>query len=148
VSGMTDIMAPEARSRVMSRIRSKNTKPEILVRSALFRMGARFRIHRKDLPGKPDIVLPRRRLVIFVHGCFWHRHEACSLASVPHSNLDYWNSKFAATLERDRRAFSELKDMGWTVAVIWECEAKDPNRLQFILGNILQSEANQEQADI
>jgi len=108
----------------MSRIHSKNTKPEKIVRSMLFSMGFRFRINRKDLPGKPDVVLPKYKTVIFVHGCFWHRHN-CKDTTMPKSNTDFWEKKFSANVERDQRVKSELAALGWKVITVWECELKD-----------------------
>lgn len=120
----------------MSRIRSENTKPELIVRSVLHRMGYRFRlngkvskkINRKGvLPGKPDIVLSKFKTVIFVHGCFWHRHKGCSRCTTPSTNLEYWKKKFLRNVERDRNVQQELKTTGWRVIVIWECETKKHN---------------------
>ncbi len=105
----------------MSRIRGKDTKPELLVRSMLHRMGYRFRLHVKDLPGKPDIVLPKYRTVIFVHGCFWHRHARCRLAYESKSRIQFWQDKFAATVARDRRTRAQLHWLGWHAIVVWEC---------------------------
>ena len=126
---MTDHLTPSHRSWNMSRIHSKNTKPEKIVRSMLFSMGFRFRINRKDLPGKPDIVLPRYKTVIFVHGCFWHRHN-CKDATMPKSNTDFWEKKFSANVERDKRVKVELKDLGWRVITVWSCELKDMETLK------------------
>ena len=106
----------------MSRIRSKDTKPELIVRSFLHRMGYRFRLHRKDLPGIPDIVLPRYKSVILVHGCFWHRHPGCKYAYSPKSNVAKWNKKFEDNIQRDIQVKEELKVLGWTIITIWECE--------------------------
>ena len=106
----------------MSNIRSKNTKPELLVRKALWKMGYRYRIHYKELPGKPDIVLTKFKTVIFVHGCFWHRHENCIDASRPKTNSEYWENKITKNIERDEKHQSQLKKMGWKVIVIWECD--------------------------
>ena len=106
----------------MSRIRSKNTKPELIVRSVLHRMGYRFRLHRKDLPGKPDIVLPKYKTVIFVHGCFWHGHSGCKRGNIPKTNKNYWIPKINKNKDRDRKHRSQLKKQGWKVAVIWECQ--------------------------
>lgn len=130
---MTDHLSPSHRSWNMSRIHSKNTKPEKIVRSMLFSMGFRFRINRKDLPGKPDIVLPRYKTVIFVHGCFWHRHEGCNRATMPKSNTDFWEKKFCANVERDQRVKYELAALGWKVITVWECELKDLEILKFKL---------------
>ena len=113
----------------MARIRSSNTKPEIAVRRLLHARGLRFRLHRRDLPGKPDIVLPRHRLAIFVHGCFWHQHPGCRLASRPKTRTDYWMPKLFANVERDARAVSGLTDMGWRVETIWECDVRQPDKL-------------------
>ena len=120
---MTDRLTPEHRSWNMSRIRNRDTAPEKIVRSLLHRMGYRFRLHRRDLPGSPDIVLPKYRTVIFVHGCFWHRHKGCKFAYMPKSRPEFWQNKFDTNVERDRRVKRELKKLGWRVIVIWECEA-------------------------
>ena len=121
---MTDHLSKEDRSWNMSRIRSKNTKPEKKVRSALHKMGFRFRIGVKELPGKPDIVLPKHRTIIFVHGCFWHRHKGCKRCTTPSSNPEYWLRKFQKNTERDVSVSKELQDIGWRVIIIWECEVK------------------------
>src|SRR6266481_1980061 len=106
----------------MGRIRAKNTKPEMAVRSILHRLGYRFRLHQIRLPGKPDIVLPRHKTVVFVHGCFWHRHRGCKFAYSPKSRIEFWNKKFAGNVSRDDRVQRELKHAGWSVLTIWECE--------------------------
>lgn len=106
----------------MSRIRSRDTTPEMKVRSYLHRNGFRFRLHRKDLPGSPDIVMPKFKTVIFVHGCFWHRHPRCKFAYNPKTRIEFWEKKFIANIERDKRSASELKKYGWDVITIWECE--------------------------
>jgi len=108
----------------MSRIQGKNTRPEILLRSMLHRAGFRFRIHDKKLPGRPDIVLPRYRSVIFVNGCFWHRHPSCKEATVPSTRTDFWLEKFIQTVKRDSKKTAELETAGWQVLVVWECELK------------------------
>ena len=126
---MTDRITPERRSWNMSRIRGKDTRPELAVRSALHRMGYRFRLHRKDLPGKPDIVLPRYKTAVFVHGCFWHRHPRCRLAYVPKTRTDFWTEKFSENVRRDRKNKSALKKLDWRVIVIWECETKNKDHL-------------------
>lgn len=124
---MADTLTKEKRSWVMGRIRARNTKPEIMVRSLLHRMGYRFRINRRDLPGKPDIVLPKFRTVIFVHGCFWHRHPGCREATMPKSRTDYWRSKFEQNVERDKRTVRKLRKDGWSVLTVWACQVKkDP----------------------
>lgn len=125
----------------MSRIRSKDTQPEKLVRSALRRLGYRFRTYPPKLPGKPDIVIARRRLLIFVHGCFWHRHRACEFAYTPKSRVSFWQKKFRENVERDRKKANELKKLGWRVSVIWECETKDFARLERKIRSILRSSA-------
>jgi len=106
----------------MSRIRGRDTGPELLLRSLLHRAGFRFRRHDSSLPGRPDIVLKKHRAAIFVHGCFWHRHEGCRNATTPSTRTDFWEDKFAGTVERDRRAAEALAALGWTVVTIWECE--------------------------
>lgn len=116
----------------MARFRSKDTKPELIVRRALHAAGRRFRLHRKDLPGKPDIVIPKDRTALFVHGCFWHGHEGCSIARVPKTQSAFWREKFVRNRERDERVRQALEEQGWRVLVIWECEAKS-KRLSEIL---------------
>ena len=117
-----DSLSKEHRSWNMSRIRSTNTKPEMLVRSFLHRNGFRFRLHVKDLPGHPDIVLPKYKTVIEVRGCFWHRHRGCKYATTPSSNTEFWQTKFNQNIKRDRKHAKELNALGWNVIVIWECE--------------------------
>ena len=112
------------RSALMARVRGQNTKPEIIVRRVAHSLGYRFRLQRRDLPGTPDLVFPKFRKVIFVHGCFWHRHSNCSKASTPKTRADFWQTKFAANRERDSRKELELSSLGWQVLVIWECEAE------------------------
>ena len=119
-----DKITPERRSWNMSRIKSKDTAPEKRVRSALHRAGFRFRLHVKNLPGKPDIVLPKYKTVIFVHGCFWHQHKGCSNATMPSTNQEFWKEKFKRNVERDKHEQAELKKMGWKVSVVWECKIK------------------------
>lgn len=121
---MTDFVDPATRSRMMAAVKQKNTKPELLVRSMLHRAGLRFSLHRRDLPGKPDIVLRKYRSVVFVHGCYWHRHEDCPRASTPKSNTEFWKTKFNANVERDAQNQEELRRLGWRVFVVWECELK------------------------
>lgn len=117
------------RSEMMASVRSKNTRPEMLVRSVLHQSGYRFRLHRPDLPGKPDIVLPSRKKVIFVHGCFWHQHEGCPFSHVPKSNTAYWAPKLERNRVRDRKHIMELRASGWKCLVLWECELNKPDRL-------------------
>jgi DNA mismatch endonuclease, patch repair protein len=127
---MSDIVSSEKRSWIMSRIRSRDTRPEIMVRSILHRLGYRFSLRRRDLPGRPDIVLPLRRTVIFVHGCFWHRHRGCIEASNPKSRVPYWTAKFASNIARDRRNRRALMKSGWRVFVVWECQVcKSPDQV-------------------
>ena len=122
-----DSLTREKRSWNMSRIRSKDTRPEKMVRSLLHRAGYRFRLHRKDLPGTPDIVLLKYHTVLFVHGCFWHRHPGCPYAYTPKSRLDFWQQKFDENVARDQRNQDQLKEAGWNVIIIWECELKNPD---------------------
>ena len=119
---MVDTLSPAERSERMSRIRSRDTKPEMLLRKALHALGFRFRLGDKKLTGKPDIVLPRHRTIIFVHGCFWHRHAGCKVANTPKTNVDFWEDKFARNVSRDKRVIAEAEALGWTVLVAWECE--------------------------
>jgi DNA mismatch endonuclease (patch repair protein) len=125
-----DRLTKQHRSWNMSRIRGKDTRPEMRVRSLLHRMGFRFRLHRKDLPGKPDIVLPAYGTVIFVHGCFWHRHPGCRFAYTPKSRVDFWLTKFQRNVERHVEVTVELEELGWRVVVIWECETASEEQLQ------------------
>ena len=118
---MVDTLTPAQRSERMARIRSGNTKPEVALRKELHRLGFRFRLHGRKLPGKPDIVLPKYKTVIFVHGCFWHRHEGCNVATTPKSNTDFWVDKFNRNASRDKRIAEELEQAGWRVLVAWEC---------------------------
>lgn len=126
---MPDVFQPEERSRIMAKVRGENTSPERLVRSLVHRMGYRFRLHCKDLPGKPDIVLPRHKKVIFVHGCFWHQHEGCPHAARPTSNIEYWNRKLDRNIIRDRENLHKLEYLGWNVLIVWECETRDREKL-------------------
>ena len=132
-----DRISKEHRSWNMSRIQSGNTKPEKTVRSILHGLGYRFRLHRKDLPGKPDIVLRKYNSVIFVHGCFWHRHKECKNASVPKTKKNFWEEKFKANIERDIKVKNELKSNGWRVLVVWECELTDVESVEKELGKFL-----------
>jgi DNA mismatch endonuclease (patch repair protein) len=113
----------------MRRVKQKDTRPELRVRRVAHAMGFRFRLHRKDLPGRPDLVLPKLRVCLFVHGCFWHRHVGCRFATTPESNEKFWLSKFDRNVERDERNASDLKALGWRVVVVWECETRDAERL-------------------
>lgn len=118
------------RSRIMSAVRQKDTGPETIVRQLLHELGLRFRLQRKDLPGTPDIVLPKHKTVIFVHGCFWHRHDGCSKATTPKTRVEFWLEKFERNMDRDRRNERALLEQGWQVLVVWECETKDRDRLR------------------
>ena len=122
----------------MAAIRSKDTAPELLVRRSAHRLGYRFRLHRRDLPGKPDLVFPRLRKAIFVHGCFWHQHADCREGRVPGTNRSYWGPKLARTVERDRLAVEALRSSGWDVLTIWECEMGDPSALSARLAQFLE----------
>ena len=126
----------EVRSRNMSAIKSKNTKPEIIVRKLLHSMGYRFRLHKKDLPGSPDIVLPKYKTVIFVHGCFWHRHNNCKFATTPKTRTEFWENKFKENIERDIKNQNKLKNLGWKSRIIWECEIKDKDAINQKLKDI------------
>ena len=132
-----DSLSRKKRSWNMSRIRSRDTKPELIVRKLLHKMGYRFRLHLKDLAGSPDIVLPKYKTVIFVHGCFWHRHEGCRYTYKPKSRIDFWDNKFRQNVERDRKAIQLLEKLGWQVLVIWECETKDLDKLAGKLNSFL-----------
>jgi len=129
---MADTISKQRRSELMSRIRSKNSKVELLVRSLVHRMGYRFRLHRKDLPGKPDLVFAGRRKVVFVHGCFWHWHPDpnCKQARMPKSRQEFWRPKLEGNRRRDRENRQKLIELGWEVLEIWECEARDPEKIQ------------------
>lgn len=122
---MTDIVSISQRSHIMSLVRAKNTRPEMTVRRLLHSMGYRYRLHGKKLPGKPDLVFAGRRKVIFIHGCFWHRHENCTFAGLPKSNRDFWREKFDRNIARDRANCIRLREEGWKVLVIWQCELQD-----------------------
>ena len=126
---MVDNLSPEDRSRCMSRIRSSGMKPELAVRSMVHRLGYRFRLHRRDLPGAPDLVLPRHQAVIFVNGCFWHWHPDphCPIACLPKSNIEYWEPKLARTRMRDKEHTTSLESDGWRVLTVWECQLRSPD---------------------
>lgn len=128
---------PEARRRVMATIRGQDTGPEIAVRRMLHAMGYRYRLHRRDLPGRPDVAFPGRHKAVFVHGCFWHQHPGCKLARQPKSRLNYWLPKLRRNQERDRERLEALATMGWKVLIIWECEARDPKTMAVALRRFL-----------
>jgi len=134
---MSDVFAPAQRSAVMRRVKGKDTTPEMIVRRALTRLGARYRLHRKDLPGSPDIVLPGRRLALLVHGCFWHGHDCARGARVPKANRDYWTAKVGRNRARDEKTRAALEAAGWRVETIWECELKDAGALEGRLAALL-----------
>ena len=121
----------------MRRIRGKNTHPELRVRQAVHALGFRFRLHRTDLPGTPDLVLPRLRKIIFVHGCFWHQHGGCRLARIPKKRLDYWLPKFERNKRRDSQVSDLLRSLGWEVLVVWECQTQDASKLAALLDGLL-----------
>jgi len=125
-----DTISKKQRSRNMSHIRSKNTMPELLVRSILHRMGFRFRLHDRSLPGCPDIVLKRWKTVVFVNGCFWHRHEGCQYAYVPKTRRSFWSKKFAGNVRRDAEHAAALRFLGWRIKVVWECELRHPRTVK------------------
>ena len=120
--GMIDRVTTEKRSEIMRAVRGKDTGPEMVVRSAAHRLGLRFRLHASQLPGRPDMVLRKWKTVIFINGCYWHRHRGCRKTTTPKSNAEFWNAKFLRNQQRDRRNYRELKDLGWRVIVLWECE--------------------------
>jgi DNA mismatch endonuclease (patch repair protein) len=130
---MTDVHTPEQRSRNMAAIRGKDTKPEIVVRTALHALGYRFRLHRRDLPGSPDIVLPKYRTVIFVHGCFWHSHNCRYGKVTPATRSEFWSDKRTGTVERDQRKTQALEMEGWRVLTIWECETRELDAFRRLL---------------
>lgn len=133
---MADVVSHAVRARMMSGIKGKDTSPEMLVRSMLHAKGYRFRLHRKDLPGTPDIAMPARKVAIFVHGCFWHAHAGCKFAKLPSTRQDFWKKKLLSNVERDQRATVKLLELGWRVLCVWECvlrDAKAADRLPGIL---------------
>ncbi|AGB43389.1 DNA mismatch endonuclease Vsr [Mesorhizobium australicum WSM2073] len=125
---MADFLSPAERSARMARIRSNDTSPEVTLRRALHRLGFRYVLRKKGLPGKPDLVFPKHRAVVFVHGCFWHRHDGCKVASTPKSNTQFWKDKFDRNVARDARVQDELRAQGWRVFVIWECDLQSRTR--------------------
>jgi DNA mismatch endonuclease (patch repair protein) len=127
---MADTLKPHARSALMARVHGRNTTPEIIVRSMLYRLGFRYRLHARELPGRPDIVFRSRRKAIFVHGCFWHQHPGCRKATIPKTRNRYWAKKLQGNVDRDRKTLKQLKISGWDVLVLWECELSDSAWLQ------------------
>jgi len=134
---MVDTLTPSRRSWLMSQVRQKDTKPEMVVRRLIHSMGFRYRLHGKELPGRPDLVFSKSKRVIFVHGCYWHRHD-CKKASMPSSNVEYWKKKFAENVARDNKVLSELASLGWASMVVWECETRDADALALSLSAFLQ----------
>lgn len=126
---MTDIVDQQTRSRMMAGIRGKNTRPELALRKALHARGFRFRLHSKNVPGRPDLVLAKHRAVIFVHGCFWHRHQGCRYATTPSTRPEFWKAKFEANVLRDRDVQTTLMEAGWRVATVWECALRKPDQV-------------------
>ena len=133
-----DTVSPQRRSEIMAKVRSKDSGPELLVRKTAFALGYRYRLHRRDLPGCPDLVFPARRKVIFVHGCFWHRHARCKLARMPKSRLEFWTAKLESNRKRDLRSQRALRLAGWQVLILWECQLGDPDRLRDRIGGFLE----------
>ncbi len=127
----------------MARVGQKNTKPELIVRKLLHGLGYRYRLHRKNLPGTPDICFSSRKKVIFVHGCFWHRHEGCRRTTTPKTRTDFWEEKFRQNVARDRRKIDDLQKLGWNALVVWECETEDESELESRLIDFLSPEANE-----
>ena len=127
---MADIVDVQRRSELMAGIRGKDTAPELAVRRIAHGMGLRFRLHRRNLPGRPDLVFPRHRLAVFVHGCFWHQHQGCRFAHIPKSRVSFWTGKFAANVARDKRNIAALRGLGWRVLVIWECQVGNTALIQ------------------
>jgi len=134
---MTDVFSTEKRSWIMSQVRSQDTSPEIKVRSITHRLGYRFRLHRKDLPGKPDLVFPSCKKVIFVHGCFWHGHGCSRGGRIPKTNTKYWIDKISKNVERDQKNKVALKSLGWEILIIWECDLKDPEKVMLNIDEYL-----------
>lgn len=134
---MSDVFTPQKRSAVMRRVKGRDTSPELAVRKALTALGARYRLNRKNLPGSPDIVMPGRRLAVFVHGCFWHGHDCARGARMPKTNREYWTAKIARNVARDARAAAELAAAGWRVETIWECDLKETGALRARLQELL-----------
>jgi len=145
---MTDVFTRDVRSRIMASVRSRDTAPEMLVRRMVHRLGFRFRLHRRDLPGTPDIVFPRLHKIIFVHGCFWHMHARCTRAELPATNRSFWRTKISRNAERDRKDQRQLRKLGWQVLVVWQCDTKEITLLErqvrkFLLANSAQSSASE-----
>ncbi len=136
---MADIFTRQKRSEIMSSVKSKDTKPERLVRSLLHKMGYRFRLHVAGLPGKPDIVLPRHGKVVFVNGCFWHGHKGCCRGKAPKSNTEFWIEKIGKNVERDTRIYRKLRKDGWQILIVWECQTRNMSKLTSRLATFMQT---------
>lgn len=140
-SRLTDVVNQSTRSRMMAGIKGSNTQPELLVRRYLHATGLRFRLHDRRLPGRPDIVLPRYRTVVLIHGCFWHRHPDCRYATTPATRADFWASKFSSNVQRDQRVAAALVSLGWKVLTFWECETRDPANLDLLFFRIVSDDS-------
>ena len=134
---MVDVVSPEQRSRMMAGIRGRDTEGELAVRRYLHRAGLRFRVNDRTLPGSPDLTIPMYRAVVFVHGCFWHRHAGCRFATTPATRIEFWQAKFAANVVRDRAAKNDLRKLGWRPFVIWECEVGDLDRVDQLFWKVV-----------
>jgi DNA mismatch endonuclease (patch repair protein) len=134
---MTDALSKQQRSANMRAVKSRDTGPEIAIRKIVHRLGYRYRLHVRSLPGRPDLVFPSRRKIIFVHGCFWHRHSGCKRATLPKTRQQFWRNKLASNVARDRRAGHELKRLDWAILTVWQCELKKPDRLTKRLNDFL-----------
>jgi len=140
---MVDIVDKATRSRMMAGIKGKNTKPELALRRAMHARGFRYRLHAKNIPGRPDLVLPKYRAVVFVHGCFWHRHEGCRYATTPATRPEFWQAKFSSNVARDLAVRGSLLESGWRIATVWECALRKPEQVEavaMLLSNWLRSE--------
>lgn len=138
---MADTITPQQRSETMRRVKGKDTRPEMKVRRLIHGMGYRYRLHRRDLPGTPDLTFASRRKVIFVHGCFWHRHDGCPLARMPKSKLEFWKPKLEGNKKRDKRNIETLRSSGWQVLVLWECQLKEMSKLENMIKQFLDGSA-------
>lgn len=136
-----DVFSSDKRSRIMAQVKGKNTKPEILVRSIVHRMGYRFRLHNRTLPGNPDLTLTKHNKVIFVHGCFWHGHKGCMRSKRPSTNQEFWSEKLDKNIQRDKQNISKLKKVGWAPLVIWSCELKKEERLKKKIQRFLEKQS-------
>jgi DNA mismatch endonuclease (patch repair protein) len=135
-----DVYGKRKRSEIMARVKGQDTKPEILVRAIVHSLGYRFRLYRRDLPGNPDITLPKHRKVIFVHGCFWHGHKRCPRAARPTTNIAFWRKKLDSNIDRDRHNIGQLRKDGWRVLVVWQCQTRKPETLKRALSKFLNEE--------